>query len=216
MSVFEYNSQRNVLIIPEYGRHVQKMIEFAKTIEDKEKRQTTAEAIINLMSQMVPQGKQVEDHKDKLWKHFFRIANYDIDVVPSNDKIPTPPEQPSLESLPYSQSKLEYRHYGKYVMRMIDKASKMEDGEMKEGFILIIAGYMKMAYKNWNRDHAISDENIRSDIKMMSGGKLILPEGAHLDFLGSGKDQSQNISRHHDRKRRGGSKNRNYKRKKRN
>ena len=215
MSVFEYNSQRSVLIIPEYGRHVQKMIDFAKTIEDKEKRQSTAEAIIHLMGQMVPQGKQVEDHKDKLWKHFFRIADYDIDVVPSNETMPTPPVQPSLESLPYSQSKLEYRHYGKYVMRMIEKASQMEDGEKKEGYILIIAGYMKMAYKNWNREHAISDENIRSDIKMMSGGKLILPEGAHLDFLGSGKDQSQNIPRHHDRKRRGGQKNRNYKRKKR-
>ena len=214
MSVFEYNSQRSDLIIPEYGRHVQKMIEYVKTIEDDQKRQNVSEAIIDLMGQMVPQGKYVEDHRDKLWKHFFRIAKYDIQVTPSNGEIPTPPETPSLESLPYAQSKLDYRHYGKYVMRMIDKAMQMEDGEKKEGFIVIIAAYMKMAYRNWNREHAISDENIRSDIQIMSGGKLALPEGVNLDFLGGGKDHAQNPPRQ-DRKRRGGSKNRNYKRKKR-
>ncbi len=215
MSVFEYNSQRPNLTIPEYGRHVQKMIDYAKTIEDDKKRQEISEAIIDLMSQMVPQGKYVEDQRDKLWRHFFRIANYEINVKPENGEIPTPRDAPSLESLPYSQSKLDYRHYGKYVMRMIDKAMAMEDGDKKEGFVVIIAAYMKMAYRNWNREHAISDENIRSDIKMMSGGKLELPEGVNLDFLGGGKDHAQNHPRHDRKRRGGGSKSRNYKRKKR-
>lgn len=82
MAVFEYNSQRTKLNIPEYGRHIQNMIEYAKTIEDAGARQKAADAIIELMNQMVPQGRHVENYKDKLWKHFFRIADYDIDVKP--------------------------------------------------------------------------------------------------------------------------------------
>ncbi len=208
MSTFEYNSQRPVLVIPEYGRHIQKMIDYAKTIEDKETRQQTANAIVDLMGQMVPQAKHEEDHGDKLWKHFFRIADYNIDVVPPNGEMPAPSKPPSLESLPYSQSKIEFRHYGKYVMSLINKAMQMEDGEKKDGFVLIIAAYMKLAYRNWNRDHAINDENIRTDVKMMSGGKLDLPEKVNLDFLGGGKDlNSQPIRRKRRNKR-------NYKRKK--
>ncbi len=213
MSIFEYNSQRPLLVIPEYGRHVQKMIDFAKTIEDRERRQHTAEAIVELMSQMVPQGKHVEDHRDKLWKHFFRIADYEIDVMPENGQIPTPPVPPTLESLPYTQSRLEYRHYGKYVMQLIKEAVEMEDEEKKAGFVRIIAAYMKLAYRTWNRDHSISDENIQADIHMMSEGKLTLPEGTNLDFLGSVRDHSSYSSRDQGRKRRG--KGRNYKRKKR-
>ena len=89
MAVFEYNSQRTKLQIPEYGRHIQNMIEYAKTIEDKEARQKAANAIVELMNQMVPQGRHVEDYKDKLWKHFFRIADYSIDVEPTSGIKPT-------------------------------------------------------------------------------------------------------------------------------
>ncbi|MDH3651506.1 MAG: DUF4290 domain-containing protein [Saprospiraceae bacterium] len=186
MSEFEYNSSRETLIIPEYGRHIQKMIQFTKKIEDPKKRQVTAEAIINLMNQMVPQAKTVVDYEDKLWKHFFRIAEYEIDVVPTKGEVPAKAVTgPSLTHLPYPQSDLKYRHYGKYVMEMIAEASKLEDGPTKDGFIQIIAAYMKMAFKNWNRDHFVTDENIRTDLKHMSNGKLILGENVPLDFLGS-------------------------------
>ncbi len=185
MSEFEYNSARENLTIPEYGRHIQKMIQFAKKIEDREKRQHTAEAIIELMNQMVPQAKTVVDYEDKLWKHFFRIAEYDIDVTPPTGDIPKMAiTGPSLTHLPYPQSDLTYRHYGKFVTTMIEKACNMEDGPMRDGYIQIIAAYMKMAYKNWNKDHFVTDENIRIDLKHMSKGKLLLGENVHLDFLG--------------------------------
>ena len=90
MPIFEYNSERPNLIIPEYGRHIQKMIDHAKTIEDPVKRQRTAETIVDLMNQMVPQGRQEEDYVDKLWKHFFRIAEYQINVLPPTGEKPEP------------------------------------------------------------------------------------------------------------------------------
>ena len=200
--VFEYNSSRPILIIPEYGRHIQNMIDYARTIENKEERQKTAELIVDLMEQMVPSGKQVENYRDKLWKHLFRIADYDIDVVAPNveNKRPTE-EELRPKTLPYSQSKIEFRHYGKNVSNMIAKAITMEDGPIKEGYINIIAAYMKLAYKNWNRDHYVSDENIATDIKMMSGGKLKLDDEVNLDILG-GVAKNQYGSQHNSRKRR--------------
>lgn len=186
MPVFEYNSQRSNLIIAEYGRHIQKMIEYAKTIEDPAKRQRTADAIVDLMNQMVPQGKQEEDYMDKLWKHFFRIANYEIDVLPPSGEQPKAhPIQLGLDQLPYTQSNLKFRHYGKNVTTMIEKAMTLEDGPIKDGFIHTIASYMKLAYKNWNKDHYVSDDNIVTDISVMSQGKLSLPDGSNLDLLGN-------------------------------
>ncbi len=204
MSSFEYNSQRSTLIIPEYGRHIQKMIAYAKTIEDKEKLQLLANYIIELMYQMVPQGKHTEDYRDKLWKHFFKIADYDIDVTPPSNIKPTPTKVPSLADMPYSQSKIAFRHYGKNVGKLIAKAVEMEDGEAKNEFVVLIAAYMKLAYRNWNRDHFVNNENIRTDINVMSEGKLTLPENAKLDFLGS-PSKPRRSSAGSGKKRKGGS-----------
>ncbi len=215
MAIFEYNSQRPKLSIPEYGRHIQNMIAHAKTIEDPIKRQKTADAIVELMNQMVPQARHVENYKDKLWKHFFRIAEYDINVLAANGEKPEEvPAYVQPASLPYSQSKIPYRHYGKNISAMIKKAIEMEDGPKKDGFVHIIAAYMKLAYKNWNRDHYVSDDNIRADIKMISDGKLNLPENANLDILGSPTPADQSHGR--SKKRRNSkSRNRNYKKRKR-
>ena len=217
MATFEYNSQRSKLEIPEYGRHIQEMIAYAKKIEDPGKRQRTADAIIELMNQMVPQARHVENYKDKLWKHFFRIADFDIDVVDDKGLKPDPSEKyVKPKSLPYSQSKISYRHYGKNITAMIEKAIEMEDGPKKEGFVHIIAAYMKLAYRNWNRDHYVSDDNIQSDIKMISKGKLNLPDNTNLDILGAPTPLDQSPSR--SKKRRNSNKSRgrsNYKKRKR-
>ncbi len=216
MPVFEYNSQRPNLTIPEYGRHIQKMIEYARTIEDPEKRQRTAEAIVDLMNQMVPQGKQEEDYMDKLWKHFFRIAEYDIDVVPPSGEKPVHHDlKRDLSTLPYTQSDLKYRHYGKNVNTMIAKAMEMPDGPIKDGFIHTIASYMKLAYKNWNKDHYVSDDNIVTDIAIMSEGKLAIPDGSNLDLLGNSmKNVPSNSITPPRGKRKGGPQKRNFKKRK--
>ena len=215
MPIFEYNSQRPNLIIPEYGRHIQKMIDHARTIADPEKRQRTAESIVDLMNQMVPQGRQEEDYVDKLWKHFFRIAEYQIDVVPPTGEKPEPHLlKRDLSTLPYSQTDLKYRHYGKNVNTMIAKAMEMEDGPKKDGFIHTIASYMKLAYKNWNKDHYVSDDNIVTDISMMSDHKLSLPDGSNLDLLGNSVKNAPNNGASTVRKRKGGPPKRNFKKRK--
>lgn len=218
MPVFEYNSERPNLIIPEYGRHIQKMIEYTKTIEDPKKRQRSAEAIIDLMNQMVPQGRQEEDYVDKLWKHFFRIAEYQIDVTPPSGKKPEQHDlAKDLSTLPYSQTDLKYRHYGKNVNTMIARAIEMEDGPIKDGFIHTIASYMKLAYKNWNKDHYVSDENIVTDIHIISAGRLTIPDGSNLDLLGnSAKNVPSNSLTLNRNKRKGGpqKRNNNYKKRK--
>jgi hypothetical protein len=215
MPIFEYNSQRPNLIIPEYGRHIQKMIDHAKTIEDPVKRQKTAESIVDLMNQMVPQGRQEEDYIDKLWKHFFRIAEYQINVIPPTGEKPEPHDlKRDLSTLPYSQTDLKYRHYGKNVNTMIAKAMEMEDGPKKDGFIHTIASYMKLAYKNWNKDHYVSDDNIVTDISMMSDHKLSLPDGSNLDLLGNSVKNAPNNGSSTIRKRKSGPPKRNFKKRK--
>lgn len=179
-----YNTQADRMAIAEYGRHIQNLVDFNKTIEDKEKRQAFAEQIIDLMQQMNPGTKNTLDYKNKLWKHYFMIANYDIDVTPTSGEMPKPEDkviQP--ERVSYPPVEREFKHYGHYVRLLMEKAIAMEEGPIKEGFVETIASFMKLAYKNWNREHYVSDEIILEDLKSLSGGKLSVAEDKSLDTL---------------------------------
>lgn len=180
----EYNSQSEKLIIPEYGRHVQNLIGHVKTIEDKEERQAFAESVVNLMHQMNPQNKNVQEYRMRLWKHFFVIAGFELDVTPPNgivlDEIKEPAKPDKVE---YPLEERRFRHYGKNVKTLIAKAIAMEDGPIKDGFVETIASFMKMAYKNWNREHYVSDEIVLADLATMSEGQLSVAENTSLDGL---------------------------------
>ena len=177
----EYNSSREKLIISEYGRHVQKLIIHAKKIENKEERQAFVESIINLMHQMNPQNKNVSEYRLKLWRHLFRIADYDIDVTPPEGVSSTKPEVENKRViLGYPQSEFRYRHYGNTIQLMIDKALKMEDEELKTSFTYVIAAYMKLAYRTWNREHYVNDEVIKADLVKLSKGGLRLEESYNI------------------------------------
>lgn len=181
-----YNTQADQLVIAEYGRHVQNLIAFNKTIEDDKERQAFAEQIIELMQQMNPAGKNTVDYKNKLWKHFFMIANYDIKVVPTSGDMPKPEDRIIRpEKIDYPPIESEFRHYGHNVRLLMEKAMEMEDGPVKEGFVETIASFMKLAYKNWNREHYVSDEIILEDLKSLSKGKLSVSEDKSLDSLTS-------------------------------
>lgn len=182
----EYNTQKVQLIIPEYGRNVQNLIEYAKTIEDDVERQHFAEAIVDLMFQMVPNNKNNPEYKDKLWRHFFRIANFEINVTPPNGEVPTP-ESVSLkpERLEYPDKDKDYKHYGNHVKRMINKALAMEDKEKQQEFAETIGAYMKLAYRTWSKEHFVSDETVKADLKKLSKGVLIVNEETALDSLSS-------------------------------
>ena len=180
----EYNSQAENLIIPEHGRHVQGLIKHCKTIKDDKERQQFAEQVVNLMHQMNPQNKNVQEYRNRLWKHFFRIADFDIDVKPPEGLVVEPETVEENDiSVAYPKFDSRFRHYGHNVKSLIEKAILMEDGPIKDGFVETIAGFMKMAYKNWNKEHYVSDEIVLEDLKAMSKGQLVLSENASLDTL---------------------------------
>ena len=173
----EYNTGRESLTISEHGRHVQKLIDYARNIQKDDYRQAFVESIVDLMEQMNPQNKNVQEYRLRLWKHLFKIANYDIKVTPPEGlEITKPEEKVKEERLAYPQSEFRYRHYGNYIQNLIKKAISMEDLEKKSEFVKVIAFYMKLAYRTWNQDQFVNDETIKSDLKMMSKGLLTLDD----------------------------------------
>ncbi len=180
----EYNSKREELVIPEYGRHVQNMIRYAKAIPEKEKRQQFIEKIISLMMQMHPQNRSLEDYREKMWKHVFHIAGYDLEVTPPNGLIPKPEDNfKKPERVAYPEKEAKFRHYGHNIQKLIAKAISMEEGSKKDGFVQVIGSYMKLAYKTWNKEHYVSDDIILNDLESLSQGQLKMVEDASLDNL---------------------------------
>jgi len=181
----EYNSGRDELIISEHGRHVQKLIIHAKTIEDSEERQAFVEEVIDLMHQMNPQNKNVQEYRLRLWRHLFRIADYDIEVTPPEGVSKTLIEKEEIKvDLPYPQKEFRFRHYGNTIQQMVKKAISMEDEDMKKEFTEVIAAYMKLAYRTWNREHYVNDEIIKNDLLKLSKGNLQLDEDFKIGNIG--------------------------------
>jgi hypothetical protein len=175
----EYNTARGHLIIPEYGRNVQKMVDFALTIEDREKRTNTANTIISSMAQMNPSIKETMDFNKVLWDHLHIISDFKLDVdspypMPTKEKLTQPPGK-----LEYSDKQIKLRHYGRHIINIIAKAIEYEEGEEKQALVLTIANQMKKSYLKWNRD-SVNDITIAKHLDGLSDGKLILPEGVKL------------------------------------
>ena len=180
----EYNSQKENLEIPEYGRNIQMLIKHLLTIEDPEYRQAFAEQIIELMLQMSPSNRNFEEQRLKLWHDIYRITDYKVDVMPPNGERPLPENRfKKPERVNYPENTATYRHYGHNVQKLIRKALAMEEGPKRDGFIAVIGSYMKLAYKTWIKEHYVSDDIIKSDLEKLAGGKLILPDGVFLDNL---------------------------------
>jgi hypothetical protein len=182
----EYNTEKKDIRFPEYGRAIQEMLEFAKTIPEPRKRQKTVEAIIGLMQQLNPIGnRNIDDYREKLWNHAFAIAGYELDVTPPPGIVLVrKDERPPAERPTYPPTTNRLRHYGYNVQTLIKKAIEMPEGPKKEGFVEVIASYMKLAYKTWNREHYVSDDVVKDDLEILSDGQLELHEGhSSLDIL---------------------------------
>ncbi len=169
---YDYNSSRKKLILPEYGRNIQKMVNHVKTIEDRDERNKAAKTVIGVMGNLNPHLRDVGDFKHKLWDHLAIISDFDLDIdspyeLPSRESLISKPEK-----VPYHQHKIKKKHYGRSIVLMIDKAVELEPGEEKEDLVKMIAYHMKKSYLTWNRE-AVSDEEIFGDMKTLSGGKLI-------------------------------------------
>lgn len=180
----EYNSARETLIIPEYGRNVQKLVDHAKAIENKEERQAFVEKVIELMMQMHPQNRNLDDYRAKLWKHIFKISNYDLDVLnPDGVKLLEGELEKKPERIEYPHFEARFRHYGHNVQRLIKKALSMPEGPVKDGFVAVIGSYMKLAYRTWNKEHYVSDDIIKNDLENLSSGALTLADNISIDNL---------------------------------
>jgi len=146
----DYNTSRNHLALREYGRHIQRMVEYVMTIEEPEKRQKNAQVVIETMGILNPQLKNVEDYKQKFWDHLFEISDYTLDVK-SPYPVPTREEAKARpKPLPYPKRHPRYSHLGKNLELVINKALEVEDADKKLGFANAIAYYMKLAYNNWH------------------------------------------------------------------
>jgi len=167
------------MAIAEYGRNIQQMIEYITTIEDREKRTKAAKFIVNVMAQMHPQVKDTVDYKHKLWDHLYLISDFKLDV---DSPYPPPPPQvlsSKPEPLSCKGTEIRFRHYGKNITLMIEKASAYEEGPEKDALAKMIANHMKKSYLNWNRD-SVTDELIEEQLGILSNGALKLKENTRL------------------------------------
>ena len=167
----QYNTLRNKLAIPEYGRHIQQMVDFCKTITDDDKRNQHAQSIINLMGIMNPHLRDVPDFQHKLWDQLFIMSDFDLDVqspypILSKEEIYKKPER-----LDYPQTNYSHKYYGKIIREMIQKLSNWEEGEKKELLLKALANQMKKAYIKWNRDQ-VDDKIILMHLEDISEGKI--------------------------------------------
>lgn len=191
----EYNTQRKKMIIPEYGRHIQKMVDYCLTIEDREERNKYAQTIIVAMGQVNPVGKDTPHYKQKLWDHLYIISDYKLDVdfpfpkpvKEEKDEKPTP--------LKYYQNNINFRTYGTFLEALVKKVATMDDGEEKQRLIHELAQHMKKLYLQYNIN-TCDEAILRNHINILSEGKITLGEDfqfkSNKELLGVKKKTQNN------------------------
>lgn len=169
----EYNGDRTHLIIPEYGRHIQKLVDHCVSLEDIEERNKMAKAIIDVMGNLQPHLRDVPDFKHKLWDQLFIMSKFKLEVESPFEKPVKEVLQAKPEPLAYPKSASKYRFYGNNIQTMIDTALTWEEGEAREALFYTIANHMKKCYLNWNKD-TVDDNVIFKHLKELSYGKIDL------------------------------------------
>jgi len=175
----EYNTTRGNLIISEYGRNVQDMINYICEQEDREKRNRMASTLVNILANMHPDMRDQGDVKHKLWDHVHVMSDFRLDVDSPYPIPPRPKDAPGPKRVNYTQEDIKLRPYGKYMQRIIEKATEFEDGPEKDALVRIIANGLKKMYLNWNRD-SVNDELIHEHLSLLSAGRLKLHEDDRL------------------------------------
>ena len=167
----EYNSDREDLIIPEYGRHIHKMVNQAIECNNKDERNNMAKAIIGVMGNLNPHLRDVPDFQHKLWDQLFIMSQFQLDVDSPYPKPSKEIFEQKPEKLNYPQNHPKYRFYGNNIKKMIDVAVSWEDGEMKSQLVYVIANHMKKCFLNWNKD-TVEDSVIYEHLFELSNGKI--------------------------------------------
>lgn len=188
-----YNSKKKSLIYPEYGRHVQKMVDMAVGIKDDEERLKAAHAIVYTMGRMYPNMKDVDDYQHKLWDHLFVMSEFKIEVEsPYGNPLPS---EYIIEPKPiaYRDRDIKYKQYGRILFRMIEKVDECKSEEERNALALIVANHIKKSLYLWNND-SFSDEQVLEHMEKLSKGKLTLPPNTSLYNL------KQNTNNNHTKR----------------
>ncbi len=167
-----YNNQRERLIIPEYGRNIQELVNYAKTIKDRDKRNSFAHSIIKIMSTINQNFRDRSDFNQKLWDHLAIISNFELDID-------SPYETPTKEilnekpkSIPYCKNRIKYKHFGHIIENLIEKAAEIEDEKEQQSLIELIANHMKRLSLLWNKERTIDDDQILETLLKISKKQL--------------------------------------------
>lgn len=200
----QYNTERTKLIIPEYGRHLHKMIDQALACENRDERSNLAKAIIGVMGNMNPHLRDVPEFQHKLWDQLFIMSDFALDIdcpypLPSKEVFNQKPDK-----LKYPQNFPKYRFYGNNIKRMIDIAINWEEGDMKKELIYVIANHMKKCFLNWNKD-TVEDDVIFSHLYELSDGKIDIRNSKEVlseikSLLRKRNSQGQGNSNHKNNK----------------
>ena len=194
----EYNTSRNKLILPEYGRNIQKMVEHIITIEDREERNQAAQEIINIMGRMNPHLRDINDFKHKLWDQLMLMSDFKLDIdspypIPTRETFEEKPKK-----IEYTTGKIKYRYLGRIMEKLVKAATEIEDEEERAELVKIITNHMKKSYLIWNRD-VVEDQVIFDVLKEMSGGKLEVAKDAKLseakDLMGGNRRKKKKDKR---------------------
>lgn len=169
--MLEYNSQLKKLVLPEYGRNVQQMVDHCVSIPDREERTRCAYTIINIMGNLFPHLRDIDDFKHKLWDHLAIMSDFKLDIdypceIVRRENLVTKPDR-----IPYANSRIRYRHYGKITEEMLQKARLMPPGTEQDALISMLANYMKKSYLTWNKDN-VEDDKIWQDVCEYTHGDI--------------------------------------------
>jgi hypothetical protein len=166
----EYNTQRPPIILKEYGRNVQKLVEYIRNEPSREKRTEMAYTLIELIKQLTPSLKEQPENPQRLWDDLYIIADFNLDI---DSPYPKPERDILFKRMDYPQSPIQFKHYGKNIERLVQEAVKIEDPQEREDAIIYLGKLMKTFYSNWNKE-TLDDSVILKDIERMSGGKLTI------------------------------------------
>ena len=177
----EYNTQNEQLIFKEYGRNIQRLVKEAIEIEDRDKRNAFANAIIALMGQLHPHLRNIEEFRFKLWHQLYILSDFKLDIDGPYPKPTREEVRLKTGDMPYPQQRIKYKHYGKNIENLIKKAVQMEDGEKQLAMAKVIANYMRMVYKSRSNEN-INEEIIKNDLRILSDGILNIEQNDHISL----------------------------------
>lgn len=196
--MMEYNTRQKKLPLPEYGRSVQKMVDHALTIEDREERQQCATTIVEIMGSMFPNTRNLPDHERKLWDHLAIMSDFMLDIDYPFEVIKKEEFYVAPQRVPYQTGEIKNRHYGRIVESMIEHACTLEEGEERDQLVELILVQMKKNYITWNKD-GVEDKRIFEDLRLYTKGaiditdrEIRINQGGTLRSNNNGKRNNNN------------------------